>query len=97
MIRHNCASSVLCNPLLLALESIIFFIRINGAVVPSSFITCGAFGATLLLYFTTCLLVPPAWSLLINIPLLAVGWLPIDRRFYFSSLNGTLAVSGISK
>jgi len=97
MIRHNCASSVLCNPLLLALASMIFFIRINGAVVHSSFITCGAFGATLLLYFKTCLLVPPAWSLLINIPLLAVSWLPLGRWFYFSSLYGTLAVSGISQ
>lgn len=97
MIRHHCANSVFCKPLLLTLDAMVFSIRSNGAVVHNSFIACGAIGAALLLYYKTRLLIPSAWYLLIDIPLFAVGWFHVGRRFFFSSLHGALVVAGISK
>lgn len=89
MIRHNRANSVLCKPLLLALDAMIFSIRINGAVVHNLFITWGAFGATQALYYKTGLvsadqLYPPCRRL-------------ASCRPAVLFLHGTLAVSGISK
>ena len=97
MIGRHYANTVLCTPLLLALDSMVFSIRINGAVVHNAFIIWGAFGATRTLSYNTGLLIPPAWYLLITIPLFAVGWLHVSRWFFFSTLYSALAVAGISK
>jgi len=97
MKRSNLVNSVAWNILLLTLGSVVFSIGINGAVVHNSFLTGGAFGAALLLYYKTGLLTPPVWYLLINVPLFAVGWFYIGRRFFFYSLYGVLVVTAASE
>jgi uncharacterized membrane-anchored protein YitT (DUF2179 family) len=96
MNRHSLANSVAWNLLLLTLGSVVFSIGINGAVIHNSFITGGAFGAALLLYYKTGLLSHPVWYLLINIPLFAIGWFYVGRRFFFYSLYGVLVVTAAS-
>jgi uncharacterized membrane-anchored protein YitT (DUF2179 family) len=97
MSRRNLANSVAWNLLLLTLGSVVFAIGINGAVVHNSFITGGAFGAALLLYYKTGLLSPPVWYLLINVPLFTVGWFYVGRRFFFYSLYGVLVVTAATE
>lgn len=93
MAPRSTPGAIAWNLLLLTLGSVLFAIGINGAVVHNSFITGGAYGAALLLWYKTSLLSPPAWYLLFNIPLFAVGWFFVGRRFFWYSLYGMLAVT----
>jgi len=93
MVYRSTPKAIAWNLLLLTLGSILFAIGINGAVVNNSFITGGAYGAALLLWYKTELLSPPLWYLLFNIPLFALGWFFVGRRFFWYSLYGTLAVT----
>ena len=97
MIGHRCANAILCNPLLLALDSMVFSIRINGAVIHNAFIAREAFGATRVLSHNTGLRIPAARYLLINTLLFADGWLYAGRRIIVSSLYDAPVVAGISK
>lgn len=97
MIGHHCANAILGKSLLLALDSMVFSIPINGAEVHNAFLAREAFGVTRVLSYTTGLRIRAAWYLLINIPFFAVGWLHVGRRFFFPSLYGTPVVTGISK
>ncbi|MDD2466300.1 MAG: YitT family protein [Desulfobulbus sp.] len=78
---------------MLTLGSVVFAIGINGSVVNNSFITGGAYGAALLLWYKTDLLSPSSWYLLFNIPLFALGWFFVGRRFFWYSLYGMLTVT----
>ncbi|MGE4560317.1 MAG: YitT family protein [Desulfobulbus sp.] len=93
MALRSTPAAIAWNLLLLTLGSVLFAIGINGAVVHNSFITGGAYGAALLLWYKTSLLSPPAWYLLFNIPFFAVGWFFVGRRFFWYSLYGMLAVT----
>lgn len=93
MVYRSTPKAIAWNLLLLTLGSILFAIGINGAVINNSFITGGAYGAALLLWYKTELLSPPLWYLLFNLPLFALGWFFVGRRFFWYSLYGTLAVT----
>ncbi|MGI6655366.1 MAG: YitT family protein [Desulfobulbus sp.] len=90
--RHL-ANTVWWNLLLLTCGSLIYAAGINGAVIQHTFITGGAFGAGLLIYYQTHLLSPPIWYLLINIPLFLAGWYFVGRRFFWYSLYGVAVVT----
>ncbi|MBM9535588.1 YitT family protein [Desulfobulbus alkaliphilus] len=93
MTRAFLANTVAWNILLITLGSILFSLGINGIVIHETFITGGAYGSALLIYYQTSLLSPPIWYLLINIPLFAIGWFFVSRRFFFYSLYGVIVVS----
>lgn len=93
MLQQRALTSIAWNLLLLTFGSIVFAVGINGAVVSNSFITGGAYGAALLLWYRTDLLSPSFWYLLFNIPLFALGWFFVGRRFFWYSLYGMLAVT----
>ncbi len=93
MVYRSTPKAIAWNLLLLTLGSVLFAIGINGAVVNNSFITGGAYGAALLLWYKTELLSAPLWYFLFNIPLFALGWFFVGRRFFWYSLYGTLAVT----
>jgi uncharacterized membrane-anchored protein YitT (DUF2179 family) len=93
MTLPNSATSIAWNLLLLTLGSILFAIGINGAVVNNSFITGGAYGAALLIWYKSDLLSPSLWYLLFNIPFFILGWFFVGRRFFWYSLYGMLAVT----
>lgn len=91
--RANRINSVSWNLLLLTLGSLIFSIGIKGIVIHNTFLTGGAFGGGLLIYYLSGLLSPSFWYLLINVPLFFLGWFFVGRRFFFYSLYGVLAVA----
>nr|WP_321467819.1 YitT family protein [uncultured Desulfobulbus sp.] len=93
MAYRSTPQAIAWNLFLLTLGSVFFALGINGAVVNNSFITGGAYGAALLLWYKTDLLSPAIWYLLFNIPLFALGWFFVGRRFFWYSLYGMLTVT----
>ena len=91
--KKQLISSVAWNLVLLLAGSIVFAIALNGIIIPKGFITGGLSGVSLLIYYTTDILSPGIWYLLINIPVFIVGWVLISRRFFFYSLYGMIVFS----
>ncbi|EFI33310.1 Protein of unknown function DUF2179 [Desulfonatronospira thiodismutans ASO3-1] len=88
------------NLLLIALGSVIFAIALKGIMVHHKFIPGGAFGVSLLTYYSTPVISAGVLYFLINIPLFVLGWLYVSRRFFgyslFAMVVATLAYEGIS-
>jgi uncharacterized membrane-anchored protein YitT (DUF2179 family) len=97
MNRGSLANTIAWNIFLITLGSILFSLGINGIVVHKTFITGGIYGSALLAFYQTDSLSPPVWYLLINIPLFAIGWFFVSKRFFFYSLYGVLVVSICTK
>ncbi|MGD9949254.1 MAG: YitT family protein [Desulfobulbus sp.] len=93
MAHRSTPTAIAWNLTLLTLGSMVFAIGINGAVINNSFITGGAYGAALLLWYKTDILSPPLWYLLFNIPLFALGWFFVGRRFFWYSLYGVITIT----
>lgn len=86
-------SAIAWNLFLLSVGAILFAVGVNGAVVGNTFITGGAYGAALLIWYKTHLLSPSIWFFLFNIPLFLLGWFYLDRRFFWYSLYGMITVT----
>jgi uncharacterized membrane-anchored protein YitT (DUF2179 family) len=85
--------NILWNLLLIAVGSIICAAAIEGILVPKQFLAGGVAGLALLIHYLL-----PEWPvgviyLLLNIPLFALGWMSVGRRFFFYSLAGVLIFS----
>jgi uncharacterized membrane-anchored protein YitT (DUF2179 family) len=90
---HRFISSVIWNLLLISAGSAVFGIGLKAIAIPHGFITGGASGLTLLIYYVSGLMSPGLWYLLINIPIFLIGWIHVSRRFFFYSLYGMAALS----
>ncbi|MGD8229254.1 MAG: YitT family protein, partial [Desulfobacteraceae bacterium] len=82
-----CAGSILCA------------VSINGILIPNQFLSAGFAGMALVIHYLVPVL-PVSWLyFLLNIPLFALGWKYVGRRFFSYSLAGmiifTLAVQWI--
>jgi uncharacterized membrane-anchored protein YitT (DUF2179 family) len=97
MILHSFPAAVAWNLLLPTLGSIIVAIGTRGAGVNTCFITRGACGAALLLWHKTDFFSPPLCNLLVALPLFALCWFVVSRRFCWYSLPGMLAITVASK
>ncbi len=80
------------NVFLITLGSIICSIGVKAIVIPHGFITGGASGIGLLLYYFFKSLSPGIWYIIINIPIFIFGWLFVSRRFFFYSILGTTII-----
>lgn len=89
----NLTQSRSWNLLLITVGAVIFSIGIKAIVVHHDFITGGVFGAALLLHNSVGLLPPAIWFLLLNLPLFAVSYFFVGRRFFFYSLYGMLVTT----
>jgi uncharacterized membrane-anchored protein YitT (DUF2179 family) len=78
---------------LITLGSFIFAFGAQGILVHQNFIMGGLYGTGLLIYYQTELLSPAIWYLLLNLPILILGWIFLSRRFFFYSLYGVLILS----
>ena len=85
---------VLWNLLLIASGSLISAVAVNGILIPQQFFGAGFTGMAIVIHY----LVPPlpvgGVYLLLNIPVFALGWLYVGRRFFFYSIAGMLFFSG---
>lgn len=91
-IKKDLRSSVAWNLLLLTVGSIIFTVGMNGIVIHQNFIPGGLYGLCLFIFYKTNLLSPGIWFLLLNIPLLILGWIYISRRFLLYTLYAVLII-----
>ncbi|ACN14278.1 conserved hypothetical protein [Desulforapulum autotrophicum HRM2] len=91
--KQRLKSSVVWNLFLLATGAFFFALGLKAIAIPHEFITGGISGLGLLLFYTSGILTPGLWYLIINIPLFLVGWIFISRRFFFYSLFGMIISS----
>lgn len=78
---------------LITVGSILCAIAINGILIPQHFATSGITGLSLILHrqFPAINL---AWIyILINVPLFALAWMAVGRRFFCYSILGALSLS----
>lgn len=85
-------SSVPWNLFLLTAGSVIFTIGMNGIIIHQNFIPGGLYGLCLLIFYKTNLLSPGTWFLVLNVPLLILGWIYISRRFLLYTLYAVLVI-----
>lgn len=81
------------NILLITLGSVVFSLGAKAIVVHHHFITGGIYGTGLLLYYKTGWLSPGLWYLMLNLPLFAVGWFFVGRRFFLYSLYSVAVIT----
>lgn len=81
------------NVFLITLGALFFSFGAKVVAIPQEFISGGISGAALIIYYVAGTLPPGVWLLILNIPILILGWIYVSRRFFFYSLYGTLLVS----
>lgn len=85
---------VLLNLLLLTLGSILCAIAINGILIPNGFLSSGLAGLVLIVHYLFPFLPVSALYFLLNVPVFALGWKFVGRRFFFYSVAGMTIFSG---
>ncbi len=93
--RYDITYSVGWNLFLITLGTLIFIIGAKGIAVPHNFIPGGLFGMGTLLYYVVGFLDPGQWFLLLNVPIFAIAWVKVSRRFCFYSLYAMLITSSL--
>jgi uncharacterized membrane-anchored protein YitT (DUF2179 family) len=81
------------NLFLISLGSAVFAVGLKAVALPQEFVSGGMSGLCLLIFYWTQWLSPGIWYFLINVPIFAIGWLFISRRFFFYSIFGMLVLS----
>ncbi|MGD8263152.1 MAG: YitT family protein [Desulfobacterales bacterium] len=89
----NSIWSVFYNLLLIFAGSVICAVAIKGILVPKQFLAGGVTGLALLIHYVLPMLPVGVIYFLLNIPLFAVGWLFVGRRFFLYSIAGVLIFS----
>ena len=84
---------ILWNLSLISGGSIICAVAVNGILIPKGFVSGGVTGLALVVHYLIPQLSVGLLYLLLNIPLFALGWKYVGRRFFLYSLVGTLIFS----
>ncbi|MBC8317148.1 MAG: YitT family protein [Desulfobulbaceae bacterium] len=84
---------VLLDVLLLVIGSIFCATAINGILIPHNFVTGGITGISLIIQKFIPSINIGFIYLVINLPLFALAWMTIGRRFFFFSVFGTLSLT----
>ncbi|MDY6903870.1 MAG: YitT family protein [Thermodesulfobacteriota bacterium] len=85
------------NILVITIGSALFSLGVQAVVVHHQFIVGGLYGIGLLVYYVTKALSPAVWFLLLNIPLFAVSWFFISKRFFGYSVYASVAIVAFSQ
>lgn len=84
---------ILWNLALITMGSAVCAVAINGILIPKGFVSGGVTGLALIVHYLVPKLSVGFLYLLMNIPLFALGWKYVGRRFFFYSLVGTFIFS----
>lgn len=84
---------VLWNLGLIAVGSCICAVALNGILIPNSFVSGGVAGLALIVHHVLPDLPVSILYLIFNIPLFALGWKYVGRRFFLYSIVGTFIFS----
>ena len=85
---------VLWNLFLISLGSSLCAIAINGVLIPQKFLSGGLTGLVLIIHYLVPSLSVAILYALLNVPVFALGWIYVGRRFFLYSLAGTAIFSG---
>jgi uncharacterized membrane-anchored protein YitT (DUF2179 family) len=79
---------------LITLGSVICAIAVNGILIPHQFVSGGVTGLALVIHYLFPSAPVSVLYFLLNIPLFALGWIFVGRRFFFYSITGMVIFSG---
>ncbi|MBU1276150.1 MAG: YitT family protein [Proteobacteria bacterium] len=79
---------VLLNLALMVVGNVCAAVAVNGILVPQGLLSGGFTGLSILLYYLPPHLPVGLWYLVLNIPVFALGWRLVGRRFFYWSLVG---------
>ncbi len=88
------ALAICWNLFLIMAGSLLCALAVNGILIPRHFISSGVTGLAMLIHYLI-----PAWPVgliyfVLNVPLFALGWVYVGRRFFYYSLMGMLMFTG---
>ncbi|MBN1848878.1 MAG: YitT family protein [Deltaproteobacteria bacterium] len=79
---------------LITIGSVLCAVAINGILIPLSFLNAGFSGLALAIHYMFPFLQVSWLYFILNIPLFAIGWKYVGRRFFLYSLAGMIIFSG---
>ncbi len=85
---------VLRNLVLMTLGSVICAVAVNGILIPHQFLGAGFTGISLIIHYLAPSLPIAVLYFILNVPLFALGWMYVGRRFFLYSMAGMLIFSG---
>ncbi len=85
---------VLRNLALMALGSLLCAVAVNGILIPHQFFGAGFTGISLVIHYLAPSLPVAVLYFILNVPLFALGWMYVGRRFFLYSIAGMLIFSG---
>ncbi|MFT3958843.1 MAG: YitT family protein [Desulfovibrio sp.] len=92
---HNkaLAESVVWNLLWLTLGSVLMAVCIQSVAAPHGFLSGGVMGVGLLVNYWTGTLTPLVWYSVLCVPVYALGWFCVGKRFLLYTAYGTLCTT----
>lgn len=87
------AESVVWNLLWLTLGSVLMAICIQRVAAPHGFLSGGVMGVGLLVNYWTGTLTPLVWYSMLCVPVYALGWFCVGKRFLLYTAYGTLCTT----
>ena len=87
------AQSVIWNLLWLTLGSVLMAICIQSVAAPHGFLSGGVMGVGLLVNYWTGTLTPLVWYSMLCVPVYALGWFCVGKRFLLYTAYGTLCTT----
>jgi uncharacterized membrane-anchored protein YitT (DUF2179 family) len=85
---------VLWNLVLIAVGSMLCAVGINGILIPQQFLSGGVTGVAIAIRYLVPSLPIAMLYFILNIPIYALGWMYVGRRFFLYSIAGLLIFSG---
>ena len=87
------AKQVLWNLVLITRESVLCALVIKGILIPQKFFAAGFTGVALIIHYFVPSMQVGVLYFVLNIPLYALGWKYVGRRFFFYSVAGLFIFS----
>lgn len=84
---------VLWNLFLIALGCELCVVAVNGILIPRQFLSGGFTGMSLALHYIAPSLPVAVYYFILNIPVFALGWVYVGRRFFLYSIAGMVMFS----
>ncbi|WP_028574733.1 YitT family protein [Desulfonatronovibrio hydrogenovorans] len=81
------------NILIITIGSVIYSIGLKGIAFHHQFIPGGVFGLGLLVYYLTPVISAGLLYFFMSIPLFAMGWMYVSKRFFYYSLYATVVAT----
>ena len=85
---------VLWNLFLISLGSALCSMAINGILIPQKFYGAGFTGVALIIHYLVPSLPVAVLYFILNIPVFALGWIYVGRRFFLYSIAGMFIFTG---